>query len=432
MVDQAGAFGKLMLHLLRQWAVFGLFFSATAMLMAAPNKRPARAAAVAAPAVTAPAYTADIPVNDEKSDPDVMLNNIYKDLANSQLRSAQKKADKLVEMFPNFRLGHMIRGDILLLHTRPIIAFGKASQASNERLNDLRNEAIVRIKSIRDRPDPDLIPRSLLQLRDDQKYALVVDTGQARLYVYQNFNGHIKFIADYYISHGKLGINKLIEGDQKTPIGVYYITSRLPKEKLPDFYGSGALPINYPNEWDKVNGRSGSGIWLHGTPTGNYSRPPLASDGCVVLTNPDLERLFQSVEIGKTPVIISDQVEFINHTKWESERNNATKMLERWRRDIESKDLNRLLKNYSTKFKSNQGENLNTWFVKSRPLLSDYPNLAVKLKEVTMFRYPGPTNMFVSTFTQDNLSSKNKSTIRKRQYWIKEPSGWKIIFEANI
>src|SRR3546814_8483534 len=49
--------------------------------------------------------------------------------------------------------------------------------------------------------------------------------------------------------------------------------------KLPDFYGDGAYPLNYPNEWDKHEGRKGYGIWLHGTPSTTYSRPPRASDG---------------------------------------------------------------------------------------------------------------------------------------------------------
>lgn len=409
------------------------FWPAIREIAAGQNNSVPVAVHASAPVTPAPRPSAVTANNgQDKPDPDVMLINIYKDLANSRLAQAQQKADKLVEAFPTFRLGQLIRGDILLMHARPVTGLGIASHAANDKLSDFRNEAMVRIKSLRDRPDPDLIPRSLLQLRDDQKYALVVDTRQARLYVYQNFNGHIKFASDYYISHGKFGINKIREGDQRTPIGVYYITNRLFKAKLPDFYGSGALPINYPNEWDKLNGRSGSGIWLHGTPTNNYSRPPLASDGCVVLTNPDLEKLLDSVEIGKTPVIINDKVEFVNHTKWDGERLASLKLVETWRKDMESKDLTRLLSNYSRTFKSQQNENLNTWFVKSRLPLSDWPDLAVKLRELTMFRYPGNDNMLVATFTQDNLSSKNKSTVRKRQYWQKEASGWKIIFEANI
>jgi murein L,D-transpeptidase YafK len=388
--------------------------------------------AVAVPPSLGPVPPASPIASDQKPDPDMLLIHIYKDLGNGQLKSAQQRADKLVELYPTFRLGHLIRGDLLIMNARPVTGMGTASLGSRDRLNDLRGEAMARLKALRDRPDPDLIPRALLQMRDDQKYALVVETAHSRIYVYQNFNGRIKFLNDYYVSHGKFGVNKLREGDQKTPIGVYYITSHLSRARLPDFYGAGALPINYPNEWDKVNGRGGSGIWLHGTPTNNFRRPPLASDGCVVLTNPDFEKLVNSIEIGKTPVIIDETVEFVNRTRWEAERNAATKLLETWRRDTESRNLSKLLNNYSSKFKSNQGENRNTWFTKSRQSLADWPDLVVKIKDVTLFRYPGRDNMLVSTFTQDNLSSKKQNTLRKRQYWIKEGSGWKIIFEANI
>ena len=34
--------------------------------------------------------------------------------------------------------------------------------------------------------------------------------------------------------------------------------------------------------------RTGSGIWLHGTPPDQFARAPLATDGCLVLANPDL------------------------------------------------------------------------------------------------------------------------------------------------
>src|SRR3954465_12853763 len=146
-------------------------------------------------------------------------------------------------------------------------------------------------------------------MRADQKYAVVVDTGRSRLYLYRNDEMRPRLVTDYYISIGKAGSHKTREGDQKTPIGVYHVTSSLPKAKLSDFYGAGAFPINYPNDWDRRQGRNGHGIWLHGTPSNTYSRPPRASDGCVVLTNADLEALASSLQVGLTPVIISEDVQ---------------------------------------------------------------------------------------------------------------------------
>lgn len=367
-----------------------------------------------------------------KPDPEILLLEVYKALGANHLDRAQAKVDALVEAYPNFRLGQLIRGDLLQLHTRPINTFGAAPNAPADKLKNLREEAVARLRSLREKPDPSLVPRAVLQLREDQKYVLLVDAKRSRLYVYENQRGQPRFVKDYYISQGKLGIHKLKEGDQKTPIGVYYITQRVPGAKLPDFYGAGALPINYPNEWDKINGRSGSGIWLHGTPSDSYSRPPLSSDGCVVLTNPDLHQLYESVEAGKTPVVINESVEFVSRAKWESERALANRLLEEWRRDVESRDPTRLIANYSRQFKSERGDSLNTWFDKHQRVLTGIRNLKVVIRDATFFLYPGRDDLIVSTFTQDALIGKSTNSIRKRQYWAREGAHWRIVSETNL
>lgn len=367
-----------------------------------------------------------------KPDPEIMLIEVYKDLAADHLRVAQAKVDELVADYPNFRLGQLIRGDLLMMNTHVVTTFGDVPNAPPEQLKNLREEAVAHLNSLRERPDPKLIPRSVLQLRDDQKHVLIVDAKHSRLYVYENLGGELKFVKDYYVSQGKLGVNKLKAGDQKTPLGVYYITGRLSGPRLPDFYGAGALPINYPNEWDKINGRSGSGIWLHGTPSDSFSRPPLSSDGCVVLTNPDLHKLYESVEIGKTPVVISDHVEFVTKDKWVSDRSTAIKLIDSWRRDMESMNSTRLLSNYSPRFKSTAGENLGTWYEKQPHYQPGVGNLALTLKDMTFFLYPGKEDMIVGTFTQESVVGKVRQSVRKRQYWALEGAQWKIVSETTL
>ena len=390
---------------------------------AASKKQASRAPAQPPAQASAPAP--------EVEDPEVLLIDVYKALAANNLRKALARADKLVDAYPTFRLGHLIRGDLLLMQTQPVKTLG-AVEGPEDKLKNLREEAMVRLKSLRERPDPDLIPRLVLKLREDQKHVLLVDARRSRLYVYANRGGQLKFVTDYYISQGKYGVNKLKEGDQRTPVGIYYITSHLPGARLPDFYGSGALPINYPNEWDKINGRSGSGIWLHGTPSDSFSRPPLSSDGCVVLTNPDLHKLASSVEIGKTPVVIAESVDFVNKTKWESDRSLATRLVEGWKRDVETLNTARIGENYSRKFKSERGESLDIWLSKHQQSMSGVKGLAVTLRDMTHFFYPGREDMLVSTFTQESQFGKNKTSIRKRQYWAKEGSHWKIVYELNL
>ncbi len=371
----------------------------------------------------------------EKPDSEVLLTEVYKALTANNLREAQSKADALVAAYPNFRLGHLIRGDLLLMHVRPVTtlgAVGSEAAKAGEALRELREEATARLKSLLERPGSDLMPRPVLQLRQDQKHVLVVDTKHSRLYVYENQSGQPKLINDYYMSQGKYGADKFKEGDKKTPLGIYYITDRLPSERLPEFYGAGALPINYPNEWDRLRGRGGSGIWLHGAPPNTFSRPPLALDGCVVLTNVDFRTLYTSVEINKTPVVITDDLEFVSKTKWNSDRTLAAKLIEGWRRDLESLEPKRLMENYSRQFKSERGKDLATWFEKRKQSLRGIKQASITLADVTLFIYLGKDNTIVATFTQNTVIGKTRSSMRKRQYWLREGPRWKIISEIKL
>lgn len=364
------------------------------------------------------------------SGPEPQLSRIFTEIENNRLDIALEQTEALLKQYPNFRLAHLIKGDLLLARSTPLSTFGNANNAPADKLSDLREEVIARLKAYRSRSTTaDYVPRYLLQLQPDQKHAIVVDTQKARLYLYQNDNGRPRFVADYYISHGKLGADKRQEGDKKTPTGVYHVTSSLPPQKLTDFYGSGAFPINYPNEWDKRQGRNGHGIWLHGTPSDTFSRPPKASDGCVVLSNVDLNALAKNVQIGLTPVIISNSVEWLSFDDWQAERSALNKKIDEWRSDWESKDVNRYLKNYSKKFQT-KDQNLEQFADQKRKVNSGKEWIKVKLSNVSMFRNPGKEELVVVTFEQDYQSNNLSNQMKKRQYWIREDGTWKIVFEG--
>jgi murein L,D-transpeptidase YafK len=262
------------------------------------------------------------------------------------------------------------------------------------------------------------------------KYAVVVDTQKSRLYLYQNDNGTPRFVADYYISQGKLGAEKAREGDKKTPIGVYHVTASLPRQRLTDFYGSGAFPINYPNEWDKRQGRNGHGIWLHGTPSNTFSRPPKASDGCVVLANQDLDSLAKNLQVGLTPVIISNSIEWLSLDDWQNERSSLLKNVEEWRQDWESRNVDSYAQHYSHKFKSD-GQGYREWIEHKRKVNAGKSWIKVGTGNISMFRNPGREEYVVVTFEQDYRSSNLSGQMKKRQYWIKEGGRWKIVFEGS-
>lgn len=393
-------------------------------------------AAIAAATTASPALATPQPPQKPQpttysdSGPEPQLARILAAIEQNKLDSALQQTEALLKQYPNFRLAHLIKGDLLLARGKPLATFGNAKNAPEEKLTDLREEAVARLKAYRDRPsDAGYVPRYLLQMQSDQKHAIVIDTQKARLYLYQNDNGRPRFVADYYISYGKLGAGKMREGDKRTPTGVYHVTSSLSTKKLGDFYGSGAFPINYPNEWDKRQGRNGYGIWLHGTPSDTYSRPPKASDGCVVLSNADLNALAKNLQIGLTPVIISNSIEWLSHDDWQNERTGLNKKIDEWRADWESRDVGRYLKHYSTKFRTKE-QTYEQFAQQKRQVNAGKEWVKVKLSNVSMFRDP-KDELVVVTFEQDYQSNNLNNQMRKRQYWIREDGTWKIVFEGS-
>jgi murein L,D-transpeptidase YafK len=346
----------------------------------------------------------------------------------SRLADALAQINDLLEINPNYRLAQLIKGDLLLARARPLSTMGNVVNAPAGRIDELRAEARARLSRYQLEPPRDVVPKYLLQMLPQQNYAVVVDTARSTLYVFENDAGRLRYAADYYVTVGKNGINKVREGDKKTPLGVYHITGQLPAKKLTDFYGTGAFPINYPNEWDQRQGRRGHGIWLHGTPRDTYSRPPRASDGCLVLANDDLVALGTRVQAGLTPVVIADGIEWVPAEEVDALRATLSQQLEQWRADWASRDRERTLSHYSRQFGGRAS--FNGWGAHKRRIDPGKGSSEVRLTDVSIFLYPGRDDLAVVTFLQNDSRSNPPNQMRKRQYWIQEGGVWKIAYEG--
>ena len=362
--------------------------------------------------------------------PEDRLSEVFQAVEANRLDDALTRVDALLRDYPNFRLAHLVRGDLLLARARPLETFGNVVKTvPQEKIDGLRAEALARLRAKRERPADEAAPRNVLQLNPAQKHALLVDSRRSRLYVFANDGGRPRYVADYYVTLGKNGIDKAREGDQKTPVGVYHVTANLPRSKLTDFYGAGAFPINYPNEWDKRQGRNGHGIWLHGVPSSVYARAPRASDGCIVLANGDLEQVGKMLQVGLTPVIIAETIEWSDAQVVEAERSSLAAAVEQWRADWQSRDTERYLNHYSKRFSSDK-QDYAAWAAHKRTVNAGKRWIEVGVANVAMLRYPREGDFVVVTFEQAYRSDSLKNTMKKRQYWIREEGAWKIFYEG--
>ena len=361
------------------------------------------------------------------------LIEIYKLIGQARNREALANAGKLVEDLPNFQLAQLVYGDLLTAQTRALKTFGDVPDASarlaGSTLSELREESQRRIRALRERPAAGNIPSQFLVLSTRSKHAIAVDASRSRLYLFENSASGLRLTADYYISVGKAGTSKTVEGDQRTPLGVYYITSNLDPKSLKDFYGSGALPISYPNILDSKRGKTGSGIWLHGTPPNQFSRPPQATDGCVVLANPDLQHIINTVEVRTTPVDIASELKWVPQNHIRNEGKPFEEALYAWRNAKTSGNIQQILSFYTPDFTSN-GKTLAQWTPTLRTELTEVQGRTIQLKDVSYLRWTDTNDTMVVTFGE--VADGTRTGWTKRQYWMRQGNQWKIFFEGVI
>jgi len=166
------------------------------------------------------------------------------------------------------------------------------------------------------------LPSAVIQIGSGTDTVLLVESERSRLWILNRKGDSVTVVANHYVTVGQQGVGKEREGDRKTPLGVYRIQSEIPGAKLIDFYGPLALPLDYPNSMDRARAKTGSGIWVHGVPSDRYARPPLASDGCVVLANEDLLALRKYAKPGRTTVVVVPQTNWLSPTAWRTMASN--------------------------------------------------------------------------------------------------------------
>ncbi len=372
------------------------------------------------------------PVADKQSAEGRLL-EIYRLIGQGEHKQALVFAKALTDDVPNFQLAQLVYGDLLLAQTSPIAQMGEVPNAlaskSATRLVQLRQEADRRLAALQERPPADAIPAQFIELPNTTKHAIAVDASKSRLYLFENGPRGLRLVSDHYASIGKLGAEKNAQGDQRTPIGVYYITSRLDASQLTPFYGAGALPLNYPNEYDRKLGRTGNGIWLHGVPSESYARSPLSTDGCVAMANTELQGIMAQVQPRSTPVVIARSLDWKTPVDQSADKQTFRNLLEEWRQAKSSGKIDHLMGYYSSSFMSGK-KDITQWRRSLSDEVANLPKSGVEIKDLAILGWHDRNDLLVVTFGE--LEGGQRTGAIKRQYWTKENGRWKIFFEGVI
>lgn len=367
------------------------------------------------------------------------LVEILAQIERRELNEAFRAVKALAEEVPTFRAAQLLYADLLRLRTGGVPIgeqlaqsqaepskhnIGVADQriAPPEFFNGLKNELQRRRQAAMDLPPPGMIPSNFLHLSANVRHVIAVDTSRSRMYVFANGPKGVELLSNFYVTIGRNGVHKRSEGDQRTPLGVYFVGRQIPADRLPDLYGKGALTVNYPNDWDRLQGRTGSGIWLHGVPSDQFARVPQASDGCVVLSNPDIAFLMASID-RRTPVLIAEKLHWVSLQWTQPQRSNAswTAELEQWQDAWRQGDTQRLSMLYGPELRD--AAKLN----QQRSRLAGLTPLA-QLNVNTFSAFDWKEDAGEIRILNLQLSSSSTATVR--QYWRKQANGrWEIFSE---
>lgn len=277
------------------------------------------------------------------------------------------------------------------------------------------------------------VPASLLQVSSQFSYVLWVELERGLLHVLrrQQNSDRWRSVVSRPVSIGKAGSGKQLEGDNKTPIGIYSVHDFIGDDELVDFYGVGAFPLNYPNKWDRLLGRTGSGIWLHGLPKSVRTRPRLDSEGCVVLDNKTLDWMSAYIEPERTRVVLGSKMRWSSIEQNQLLRDQLNKRLHDWLDAWSKLDLDAYLDFYHPEFNNGQ-KDLAEWAHYKRRVNRSKTWINVSAQDVNFFVYPGEKELVVLEYLQRYNSSNFEHTGRKVLFWRRGINGqWQIVYEGS-
>jgi len=271
----------------------GLFLAGSTTATAAPHESPDSAKAL-----------------------DRQIEETLSSLASGNLPQARVLARQMSRRFPRYALAHLLSAEL-----EATAAFQDVRAAGftpmNQTLIDLLLEAQTRLLASKTSDstafsdiDTNTLPDTVIQMGYDIESLLIVDLEHSIINHVIGSDETPTVVKQHYIGSGKGGYGKRVEGDNKTPLGIYTITGKRRDATLPDLYGSGALTLDYPNPLDRHLGRTGYGIWIHGVPHAQSSRAPRSSEGCVTMSNDHMLSLMHQVNPADTLVVLTSHLQY--------------------------------------------------------------------------------------------------------------------------
>ena len=256
------------------------------------------------------------------------------------------------------------------------------------------------------------------------KDVMVCDKNATQFVLFRYRTGTLERISEYNATVGEIRGDKQEEGDLRTPVGVYDLTSKL--KEVDPFYGPFAYVTSYPNLLDKKMDKNGHGIWVHGFPL-NGDRTD-RTKGCIALKNHNLTDLDQHLDY-KHSILMVNEAGVMKAKKEEIARIIA--MLYRWRNAWKNGDIEAYLSFYHPEFTRYDGMKRKQFVAMKRYLFNRVEKKEILVRNLEVIPYPNSygKKLYRVRFHESYRAPNHRFDGTKELYVVVAPDGETILLE---
>ena len=252
-------------------------------------------------------------------------------------------------------------------------------------------------------------------------YKIVVDKSRQKLSFFER-HSPLKLSRVFFGTTGQAVGDKEVEGDLKTPEGVYFVVHRIGSGLEFRRFGYEAYTLNYPNPVDRLRRKTGHGIWIHGR---GEPLVPLQTEGCVAMDNDELAMLGKFLIPG-TPVVLTESFTFSP----EADKKQA----------VIAEELYQKVKDWAAAWSARsasyfdfydkeaysiaQREPFSAFQDNKERLFKLLPWIRTTASHIQVLQGPG---YWVTWFYQDYQAPNLKTRGVRRLYWMREGGEFKIV-----
>lgn len=245
-------------------------------------------------------------------------------------------------------------------------------------------------------------------------YRLFVSKAElvAELRVATAYDALGQVVRRFRIATGQLPGDKQREGDLRTPEGIYFPRRHINTSSLSQVkFGTWAIDLNFPNLVDKMEGKTGFGIWLHGAGDDDRIDKENITEGCIAFYNQDINELLRWFPEDQGAIIIGQRLADLVDVEVHQEiRRKTLEWVDAW----QNKRFEDYINFYAEDFRLGRLDLEGFGKYKQR-LLNKYANIEINIDQLRVITHP---KYVVAIMNLDyNAAGAYRSIGRKILYW---------------